>query len=825
MELEKNRNQRIFELLERGIKKPVILIEAAPRYGKSKLVRQFLEEKVNNYGWLRLRQMDNWLFFTWKQLLRELSRILPDHSDDFNQLETPGTIGQIAELIELMDRSLMHTERSVLVIDDYSIVRNEYVRFFYESLVEADLPNLCIIIISSQKTNFIEICNKSQVDYLAIDEELLSYTASDTQQLFNRYNISTTLDQARAITDKWQGWPMPISILASSSQSIEEALSNPLDKIHQLFFTQFYDRYTKELQKHLIQMSLLEGIPAELLEEIDPKERAIIDGHPFINYDFKNNVYSFHSGYNDFLRGRQSLLTEEEKQAIILPSAEIFLQRGKLEDALPLYIQCQGYDQAVELVWQMLEPFVDYSKIRFLYSYINQLPQEYLTAHPRAQLQIVSLLFFMAETKNINNMLHSLINQLKKNKNPDIEALGEAYYLLAQMARMTGDERFLEYTRLASLYLPNGSRYWGDYLGVLLKATWTRFPYYKEELANPMEHARKIFDTLNPYMTIILKGKNIQVDKFCAMEIDYYTYNLKGARMHLLEFLHTAEREQMDESILLAHHFMMRIELLEGHLGKAEKQIEEVKRIIQERKLYQLNGVYSRMKSMLALYLHKPEDVSIRITKNSFEKGAKWELIRNGFVQARYLIEINKCTEALALLNYLDKVYGMYKGLWVNTTNVKIFRAITYLKIGERERAINDLKAAYDLTYGNGIITQFIDFEQSMRHMIQVVREDAPEKFDEKWCDLIYTKSNSLAKRVLRLRKQVDANEKKIILTPRRLEVLTDLAIGLTAEEIARHRHISVNTVKTHVKNIYNDLGATNRADAIRIAMENGIVK
>jgi LuxR family maltose regulon positive regulatory protein len=57
-------------------------------------------------------------------------------------------------------------------------------------------------------------------------------------------------------------------------------------------------------------------------------------------------------------------------------------------------------------------------------------------------------------------------------------------------------------------------------------------------------------------------------------------------------------------------------------------------------------------------------------------------------------------------------------------------------------------------------------------------------------------------------------------LTPREIEVLGHLAQGLTMEDIATALHLSVNTVKTHLKNIYRKLGVSGRSAAMRRARE-----
>ena len=61
-------------------------------------------------------------------------------------------------------------------------------------------------------------------------------------------------------------------------------------------------------------------------------------------------------------------------------------------------------------------------------------------------------------------------------------------------------------------------------------------------------------------------------------------------------------------------------------------------------------------------------------------------------------------------------------------------------------------------------------------------------------------------------------------LTDREREVLTLLAQGRPNKEIATHLAISERTVKFHVSAILSKLGATNRTEAVTIAVQRGLV-
>jgi two-component system nitrate/nitrite response regulator NarP len=66
---------------------------------------------------------------------------------------------------------------------------------------------------------------------------------------------------------------------------------------------------------------------------------------------------------------------------------------------------------------------------------------------------------------------------------------------------------------------------------------------------------------------------------------------------------------------------------------------------------------------------------------------------------------------------------------------------------------------------------------------------------------------------------QINANP-LTTLTKRELEILSSLAAGRTNKEIAARKGVSTNTVKYHIRNLFEKLGVNNRGQAIALYLK-----
>lgn len=61
-------------------------------------------------------------------------------------------------------------------------------------------------------------------------------------------------------------------------------------------------------------------------------------------------------------------------------------------------------------------------------------------------------------------------------------------------------------------------------------------------------------------------------------------------------------------------------------------------------------------------------------------------------------------------------------------------------------------------------------------------------------------------------------------ITPRELEILEEMAAGLSNREIAERLFVSENTVKTHAARLFDKLSARRRTQAVQLAKEAGLI-
>lgn len=142
---------------------------------------------------------------------------------------------------------------------------------------------------------------------------------------------------------------------------------------------------------------------------------------------------------------------------------------------------------------------------------------------------------------------------------------------------------------------------------------------------------------------------------------------------------------------------------------------------------------------------------------------------------------------------------------------ILVLQALANLLQGDIPAALQPLKQALTLAEPEGYVRIFVDEGPPMAHLLEAV---AKHEIAPNYVRHLLTAFSSAEDRTPVKQGLIEP------LSERELEVLRLLATGLNGPEIARELVVSLNTMRTHTKNIYSKLGVNDRWAAVRRAKE-----
>jgi DNA-binding CsgD family transcriptional regulator len=157
--------------------------------------------------------------------------------------------------------------------------------------------------------------------------------------------------------------------------------------------------------------------------------------------------------------------------------------------------------------------------------------------------------------------------------------------------------------------------------------------------------------------------------------------------------------------------------------------------------------------------------------------------------------------------------------------------ACVHYKMKNKTEAWHVLREAYEEAAPNEITMPFIELGKDMRTLAIAALRSLPDDshpgigIPRPWLEFIKHKATSYAKNHSKfvVKNKMD-NNGNVDLSPREMDVLTDLYHGFTQAEIASKKSLSINTVKMVTKSIYEKLDVHKISDLVRIAAERGLV-
>ena len=158
---------------------------------------------------------------------------------------------------------------------------------------------------------------------------------------------------------------------------------------------------------------------------------------------------------------------------------------------------------------------------------------------------------------------------------------------------------------------------------------------------------------------------------------------------------------------------------------------------------------------------------------------------------------------------------------------LSLLLAAARLGTGDAEGAMSDFEKAYRLSFNGVFEMAFVELGKDLHPLVVAALKHGGTCIPTQWLRMIDRKASVYTKKAAvvanAFKDRVNASI-PVSLSDRETEVLGDLYHGLSREEIATNRFLSINTVKKILQSIYIKLDAYNNVDAIRIALERGIL-
>jgi LuxR family maltose regulon positive regulatory protein len=181
-----------------------------------------------------------------------------------------------------------------------------------------------------------------------------------------------------------------------------------------------------------------------------------------------------------------------------------------------------------------------------------------------------------------------------------------------------------------------------------------------------------------------------------------------------------------------------------------------------------------------------------------------------------------------------EKTRNDLGGFLLGMMEITALEAVVRHQLGDREGAFKTLERAYGAASSNALDMPFVELGEDMYGLVNAVlkekaegkggAESACQGIPQDWLYTIRRKTSAYAKQSSLVAAQYSETAALPAVSNWELEILNSLSRGRTSEEITGEMKIPANMIKSAIRSLYVKLGAVNRADAIRIASEKGLI-
>lgn len=616
-------------------------------------------------------------------------------------------------------------------------------------------------------------------------------------------------------------------------------------------------------------------------ERLEALERANLF---IASLDTKRQWYRYHRLFLDLLRQRLAQVLPEEIPKLHLRAAEWYADHDLLDEALGHGMASGDYPRLVRLLDRAGWPMLMHGEVNLLLECLEALPEEMVRSRPRLSLYHAWALLRATQFDEVEKRLNDAEKGLGVKGTQQEEGaggsplkvrsmLGAVTALRASLAANLGDtSRTIALSHKALEYLSDDdpvteeatqvlrgmvsrnlgdayagkedlegavraqteaialSQSAGDLYEAVLAASRLGALY---ELKGQLRQAARTYQEALK-MAAGADGHPLSVSALVHAglgEVLREWNELGAAETHVRQAIATHRASQQPIFLPQSYVLLARIQHARRDTGGALKTLTEARQLALAQKYVRAMGYVLATQARIWIDIGHLEAAErwveeAGLTAEDDLGRIPFRTLRNRyFTLARLHMARDRLETALGLLDRL-KALAEEAGRMGGLLEIFVCQALAFQKQGRQGEAVACLKRALTLGEPEGFVRTFADEGAPMTRLLARVMK-------EQGARMPYTSYAVLADYVGRLMAALEpdlytnsenagAPQQPLLdpLSDRELEVLRLLAAGLSNREIGDRLFVAVNTIKTHLRNIYGKLYVRNRTQAMARAQE-----
>ncbi|MDR3574971.1 MAG: LuxR C-terminal-related transcriptional regulator [Anaerolineaceae bacterium] len=833
---------RLIDLLDQAEIYALTLITAPAGSGKSSLLASWAIGQQNPVAWFSVETGDNDPVRFWRYFTAALQRAVPSLKFPVQLIQPPVVSGAFhAGLDQLCNALVSHASTIFLVLDDVQQIENPEIYTSLGYLLEHQPANFHMLL-ASRNTPALPLTRmRVKNRLLQVRSHEINFTNDELAAFLAKIQpAGLSQEQIRRVADLTRGWAAGIRLMALALterpdwlDAWSEGKKMTSDYLAAEVIGQMPVNWIDFLEKVAVfeQFNLDMALAVTNSSDVIDLLAHISEADLFLQR--QDSTYQLHPFFREVLLQR---LPEDAKQLLNQQVAAWFEINGNPEKAIAHATAGKDWDRAVRLILQSSQNKFQSGEIRTLEGWVQSIPALVQLQFPDLQLLSGWICYLAGKVPEAQKLAVYLEDA---NQQVQIRQKGWWAGLRCQLALVQEQNRqALELARIALAETDSRDLFMRGILLSSLATAQQALGDSAEAAANfkqAMQVNRRVgnllmsvFGLVSLGMELNNQGQRPRALVLCSEALDEFIGSPQGdypitGMIYILQARLDWESNHLDQAQKVLKQgtesikqlgmpgILMAAEFSQAQILAAREDYSKALKLINANRKLARTGEFTGYKQMFdmlraEIYLKMGNLAAVENwLENAYlpidpqeDPAREMEFI----LKARYLVEIGSLNEARPLLDALE-IYAQQSGHARIAIPINLTKAALERKNGQLERTNQYLKAALLLAVPGGYIRLLLDGGSSVLGMLAQL-PGAPQEIRSMFRPVNSSNASGLVE----------------MLTSRENDVLRLLADNHTNAEIARELVVSSETVKVHMKHIFQKLDVSDRRQAVRRARQ-----